>query len=55
MMPIELPGAIVPPLKTLRPPIMPLPISVPPALTDTAEASEPFTFRMPALILVGPA
>jgi hypothetical protein len=48
-------GATVPPLPTLSPPIVPLPISVPPELRNTVEASEPFTLRAPALILVGPA
>ena len=51
---MELPGAAVPPLNTLRAPMLPLPMSVPPELTNTVEASEPFTLRMPALTLVGP-
>ena len=48
--PIELPGANVPPLMVVLPTV-PLPPSVPPAFTVMAElAIEPFTDSVPALI-----
>ena len=52
--PIELPGASVPPLTVVLPTV-PLPPSVPPAFTVTAElAMEPLTDSVPPLITVGP-
>ena len=52
--PIELPGATMPPPLTLSPPMLPTPVSVPPELTDTVETIEPFTLRMPPSMLVPP-
>ena len=52
--PIELPGASVPPLIVVLP-TMPMPPSVPPALTVTAElAIEPFTDSGPPSTVVAP-
>ena len=52
--PIELPGASLPPLMVVSPTV-PLPPSVPPAFTVTAElAIEPFTDSVPPSITVGP-
>jgi hypothetical protein len=53
--PIELPGESVPPLPTVSPPMLPVPRSVPPEFTVTAElAIEPFTTSVPALTAVAP-
>lgn len=54
MVPIELPGASVPPLATVVDPTLPVPPSVPPLATVTAETIEPFTANVPALMVVGP-
>ena len=53
--PIELPGASVPPLMVVLP-TMPLPPSVPPALTVSRldDAIEPFTASVPASTVVAP-
>src|SRR4051812_25316713 len=51
---MELPGATIAPLATFRPAIMPVPINVPPELTNTVDANDPFTLSAPALMLVGP-
>jgi hypothetical protein len=56
MVPGELPGANVPPLMIVVAPTVPMPESVAPEFTVTAElAIEPFTVSVPALIVVGPA
>ena len=51
--PIELPGASVPPLDT-RPPIVPLPPIMLPLFSVTVLASEPFTTSALALTVVAP-
>ena len=51
--PIELPGASVPPLVTV-PAIVPLPPSVPMPSTVTLLVMLPFTASVPALTVVGP-
>ena len=49
------PGANVPPLKIVVAPTVPVPVSMAPAATVTAElAIEPFTVSVPALTVVGP-
>src|SRR6266581_2606467 len=54
-MPALAPGLTLPPLVTVTNPTEPEPPSVPPALTMIlAEASEPFTRSVPALIVVAP-
>jgi hypothetical protein len=54
--PIELPGASVPPLLIAAEPTVPLPPSVPPAFTVVRidVAIEPFTSNVPALTVVAP-
>jgi hypothetical protein len=52
--PIELPGATMPPPLTLSPPMEPVPVSVAPEQTHTVETSEPFTLRTPSLTVVVP-
>ncbi len=54
--PIELPGATVPPLATEVVGTVPVPPSVPPLATATPleDAIEPFTDSVPALTLVAP-
>jgi hypothetical protein len=55
MVPGELPGAKVPPLWIVVAPTVPVPASVAPALTVTAElAIEPLTMRVPAVTAVAP-
>ena len=55
MVPGELPGAKVPPLLIVVAPTVPVPPSVAPLLTVTAElAIEPFTDSVPALTVVAP-
>jgi hypothetical protein len=55
MVPGELPGANVPPLAIVVAPTVPMPASVAPFATVTAElAIEPFTTSVPALTEVGP-
>src|SRR5437588_378799 len=55
MVPGELPGAKVPPLAIVAAPTVPVPASMAPELTVTAElAIEPFTISVPALIVVAP-
>ena len=55
MVPGELPGANVPPLKIVVGPTVPVPASIAPAFTATAEfAIEPFTISVPAATVVGP-
>ena len=52
--PIELPGASVPPLMVVLP-MMPVPPMVPPALTVSAELTiEPFTDSVPPSTVVEP-
>ena len=51
--PIELPGAMMPPLAT-RAPTRPVPFSTPPLFTVTAPAMLPFTMSDPALTVVRP-
>lgn len=53
IVPMELPGASVPPLMVVLPTV-PLPPSVPPGPTVTAETSEPFTRSVPPVTLVTP-
>src|SRR5262245_9931807 len=51
--PMEEPGARVPPLLMVTAPeIVPEPPRVPPLLTETGLASEPFTRNVPALTVV---
>jgi hypothetical protein len=54
--PMELPGARVPPDRTETPGRLPVPPSVPPEATVTPEelAMEPFTERRPAFTKVAP-
>jgi hypothetical protein len=55
MVPGELPGAKVPPLRIVVDPTVPVPASIAPELTVTVEfAIEPFTMRVPAATVVGP-
>ena len=55
MVPDELPGANVPPLMIVVAPTVPVPASVAPDFTVTAElAIDPFTISVPALIAVAP-
>jgi len=55
MVPGELPGAKVPPLLMVVAPTVPVPESVAPEFTVTAElAIEPFTVRVPAFTVVAP-
>ena len=55
MVPGELPGAKVPPLLMVVAPTVPVPASVAPLFTVTAElAIEPFTVSVPAVTVVGP-
>ncbi len=55
MVPGELPGANVAPLLIVSPPTAPVPESVAPEFTVTAElAIEPFTISVPALTAVVP-
>src|SRR5262249_57294425 len=55
MVPGELPGANVPPLMIVVAPTVPVPASVAPEFTVTAElAIEPFTVSVPALTAVAP-
>ena len=51
--PIELPGDSVPPLSVVLP-TAPLPPSVPPVLTVTAEPMAPLTLSVPPFTAVGP-
>ena len=54
-MPGELPGANVAPLMIMVAPTVPVPESVAPEFTVTAElAIEPFTVSVPAATVVGP-
>jgi hypothetical protein len=53
MVPGELPGANVPPLLIVSPPTVPVPESVAPEFTVTAElAIEPLTISVPTLTAV---
>jgi hypothetical protein len=52
--PTELPGDSVPPARIVVGPTMPLPPSVPLALTITLEVIEPFTVSSPPSTVVGP-
>ena len=52
--PTELPGDSMPPAKIVVGPTVPLPPSVPPALTSTLEVIEPFTVSRPVSTVVGP-
>ncbi len=55
IVPGELPGAKVPPLKIVVAPTVPMPASVAPLFTVTAElAIAPFTMSVPALTAVAP-
>jgi hypothetical protein len=55
MVPGELPGANVPPLMMVVAPTVPMPESMAPAFTVTAElAIEPLTISVPALTVVVP-
>ncbi len=49
-----IPGATVPPERTLSPPRVPLPPSVPPAFTLATEVIDPFTASRPPFTSVLP-